>query len=124
MSFARTIRWLRTLVVGLFALAQIVGVSVLMYEHTLNVYETTTVASHHHVGVATAAPDADHHHGILDLHDQCCALHTLAAPLPLVANVVLLSDSRATRMAPAKLIALADADPVRLDRPPKLVPLI
>jgi hypothetical protein len=123
MSFARTIRWLRTLLVGLFALAQIAGVSPLMYEHTLNVYETTPVTGHHHVRVATSAPDADHHHGILDLHDQCCALHTLAGPLPSVANIVL-SDSHPTRIAPAELIALADADPVRLDRPPKPVPLI
>ena len=82
MLFVRTIRWLRTILLGLFALAQIAGVSPLMYQHTLNVYETAPVAGHHHVRVATTAPDADHHHGILELHDQCCTLHTLAGPLP------------------------------------------
>lgn len=123
MLFVRTIRWLRTAFVGLFALAQIVGISPLMYEHTLNVYETTPVAGYHHVRVATSVPDADHHHGILGLHDQCCALHALAGPLPHVANIVPI-DSAAVRVAPAKLIALADARPSRLDRPPKPVPLI
>ena len=118
MSFVRTIHWLRTILVGLFALAQVAGVLPLMYQHTLNVYETVPVASHHHIHVATTAPDADHHHGILDFHDQCCALHTLAGPLPRVADVVLI-DSLSERMAPAPLVALTDTDPSRLDRPPK-----
>ena len=123
MPFALTMHFLRTMLVALFALAQVAGVSALVYEHTLNVYETTPVAGHHHVRVATSAPDADHHHGVLDMHDQCCALHMLAAPLPLVAGVVL-SSSSGVRIAPAELIALADAGPVRFDRPPKPMPLI
>lgn len=123
MSLVRTSHWMRTILVGVFALAQIAGVLPLTYQHTLNVYETTPVAGHHHIRVATTAPDADHHHGVLDLHDQCCALHTLAGPLPRVAEVVLVS-SLGKRMAPAPLVALADADPSRLDRPPKPLPLI
>ena len=122
MSYARTIRWLRTWLVGLFALAQIAGVSPLIYEHTLNVFDAAQAGgdrSH----LAPAAPDADHRHGILDVHDQCCALHTLAGPLPGAANVAL-AIRPGVRIAPAPLAALADADPGRLDRPPKPMPLI
>jgi hypothetical protein len=123
MSFVRTIRWLRTILLGLFALAQIAGVSPLMYQHTLNVYETAPAAGHHHVRVATMAPDADHHHGVLDLNDQCCALHMLAGPLPRVADVVLI-DALGMQLAPAALIALTNADLSRLDRPPRPLPPI
>jgi len=121
MSLARTIRWLRTWLVGLFALAQIAGVSPLIYEHTLDVLGE----AHHgcdHARIASDAPDADHHHGILDAHDQCCALHALAGPLPAAADVAL-ANPLSVRMAPATLVALADADPGRLDRPPKPMPL-
>jgi hypothetical protein len=127
MSYARTIRWLRTCLVGLFALAQIAGVSPLIYEHTLNVFGEAHVGDHavrtDQARVAPAAPDADHHHGILDVHDQCCALHTLAGPLPAVADVAL-ANPLSVRLAPATLVALADADPPRLDRPPRPMPLI
>jgi hypothetical protein len=122
MSYARTIRWLRTWLVGLFALAQIAGVSPLIYEHTLNVFDAAQAGSEHS-HVAPAAPGADHHHGILDAHDQCCALHTLAGPLPGVADVAL-TIRLSVRIAPAALVALADTEPGRLDRPPKSMPLI
>src|SRR5258708_36835628 len=83
MMFVRTIYWLRACVLGLFVVAQVAGVVPLIYDHTLNVYETAPVAAHGHRQVKSTAvnPDADHHHGLLDLHDQCCALHTLAGPL-------------------------------------------
>jgi hypothetical protein len=66
MSYARTIRWLRTCLVGLFALAQIAGVSPLIYEHTLNVFDAAQ-ADGDHDHVTPTAPGADHHHGILDV---------------------------------------------------------
>ena len=122
MSYTRTIRWLRTWLVGLFALAQIAGVSPLIYEHTLNVFDAAQ-ANIDHGHVTPTAPGADHHHGILDAHDQCCALHTLAGPLPDVADVAL-ANPLSVRIAPAALVALADTEPGRLDRPPKPVPLI
>jgi len=52
----------------------------MMYDHTLNVYETTPVAGHVHVRLAshTAQPDADHHHGLIHFHDQCYAIHSLS----------------------------------------------
>ena len=123
MSYARTIRWLRTCLVGLFALAQIAGVSPLIYEHTLNVFDAAQ-ADGDHDHVTPTAPGADHHHGILDVHDQCCALHTLAGPLPGVADVALANLSLSVRIAPAALVASADTYPGRLDRPPKPMPLI
>ena len=123
MSYARTIRWLRTWLAGLFALAQIAGVSPLIYEHTLNVFDAAQAGSEHG-HLSPKAPGADHHHGILDVHDQCCALHTLAGPLPGVADVAL-TIRLSVRMAPAAaLVGLADTEPDRLDRPPKSMLLI
>jgi hypothetical protein len=80
----RAIRCLRACLLGLFVAAQIAGVVPLLYDHTLNVAEAAPVAAHHHPHVKPTAanPDADHHHGLLDLHDQCCALHMLTGPLP------------------------------------------
>jgi hypothetical protein len=123
MWLARTIRSVRALLLGLFALAQVAGVSPLLYEHTLNVYETTPVASHHHVRVATTAPDADHHHGALDFHDQCCALHALAGPLPGIADIALMIPP-GVAIPPPALVVLMTTDPLRLDRPPKPLPPI
>jgi hypothetical protein len=127
MPYARVIGRLRAVLVGLFTFAQIACVSPLIYEHTLDVLGAAQVGDHainaDHDGTASAAPNADHHHGILDLHDQCCALHTLAGPLPAVADVAL-ANPLSVRMAPAALAALADTEPARLDRPPKPMPLI
>ena len=104
-------------------LSIIVWVGRLIYEHTLNVFDAAQ-ADGDHDHVTPTAPGADHHHGILDVHDQCCALHTLAGPLPGVADVALANLSLSVRIAPAALVALADTYPGRLDRPPKPMPLI
>jgi hypothetical protein len=122
MTFVRTICWLRACVLGLFVLAQAAGVVPLIYDHTLNVYETVPVAAHGHrqVKPTAANSDADHHHGLLDLHDQCCALHTLAGPLPHVADVRP-ADFVSLRIAPAEVIGLTGGKPNLLDRPPKPV---
>ena len=48
MMLVRTIYWLRACVLGLFVVAQVAGVVPLIYDHTLNVYETTPVATHGH----------------------------------------------------------------------------
>jgi hypothetical protein len=48
MTFVRTICWLRACVLGLFVVAQAAGVVPLIYDHTLNVYETAPVADHGH----------------------------------------------------------------------------
>jgi hypothetical protein len=125
MTFFRTIRGLRACLLAIFVIAQLGGVLPLLYDHTLNVFEGQPVAGHTHVHVAAsiAAPDADHHHGLLDLHDQCCALHTLAGPLPVTSAAAPLAPASA-RIAVAITVALAQGRPALPDRPPRSLPLI
>jgi hypothetical protein len=121
MMILRTIRRLQACVLGLFMVAQVAGIEPLIYDHTLNVFETTPVASHSHRHVSAATSDENHHHGILDLHDQCCALHTLAGPLPVTANAARV-DFADERTAPLPSLALAQRGPVLPDRPPRTLP--
>jgi hypothetical protein len=125
MVCVRTIRCLRAYLLALFVIAQVAGVVPLMYDHTLNVFETTPVAghSHIHIGNGIVASDSDHHHGVLDLHDQCCALHTLAGPLPQIADAVP-AEFAGIRMTPVATIALSDGAPFLIDRPPRPLPQI
>jgi len=124
MTSVATIRGLRAFLLGLFLAAQLVGVVPLIYDHTLNTYEGAPVAGHAHVAVnsAVATPDADHHHGMLDLHDQCCALHTLAGPMPPAIEVAAV-ELAGRRIIAVPATALVQAGPALPDRPPKLVPL-
>ena len=113
MPFVRTIRCFRACLLGLFVLAQVAAVVPLMYDHTLNIYETTPVAAHQHrlVNPTIANRDADHHHGSLDLHDQCCALHTLAGPLPRVLDAMP-AHFVSVRIVPTEVSHLPAASPV------------
>jgi len=125
MMSVRVIRCLRACLLGLFVAAQIAGVVPLLYDHTLNVVETVPVSAHHHRHVEPTAtnPDADHHHGLLGLHDQCCALHMLTGPLPAMPDTSQVEFALA-RLAPDELIAPTGGMPGLLDRPPKPLPLI
>jgi len=123
---------MRAWLLAMFVVAQ-AGIAPLIYDHTLNLFETTPVAGHVHVhvvathhggtsAVQVAEPDADHHHGMLDLHDQCCALHTLAGPLPqssMAAPIERVGDA----LPPSGAILIALGDPARLDRPPRPLPV-
>jgi len=122
MTSVRTIRWLRACLLGLFVVAQVAGVVPLMRDHALNVYEIVPVAAHghHHARATLANPDGDHHHGLLDLHDQCCALHTLAGPLPSLVDVGPAVFAR-MRVPPVAVAGLTGGNPFLLDRPPKPV---
>lgn len=113
MTFVRTIRCLRASLLALFVVAQVAGVVPLIYDHTLNVYETAPVAAHGHAHVkpTVANPDADHHHGALDLQDQCCALHTLAGPLPHVIRFLCLCTVRRWTGTPCQTAAIAFSSP-------------
>ncbi len=124
MTFERTIRCLRASLTALFVVAQVAGVVPLLCDHTLNVYEGVPVAAHGHplIEPTAATPDADHHHGALGLHDQCCALHTLAGPLPHVFETAP-ADFASRRIVRDELIALAGGNATVLDRPPRPVPL-
>lgn len=124
MTFARTIRCLRASLLGLFVVAQVGGIIPLIYDHTLNVFETTPVAGHSHVHVRSSiGTDAGHHHGLLGLHDQCCALHALAGPVPHVANTAPV-EFGGVRMVSSGVIAVVEDSPNPLDRPPRFMPLI
>jgi hypothetical protein len=120
MALVRAFRWLRASLLAIFVIAQLAGVIPLLHDHTLNVYETTAVAAHNHPHVhpTLAHPDADHHHGALGLHDQCCALHTLAAPLPQVTGVAQVGFASEPLFA-VESTALSGGSPAVLDRPPK-----
>ena len=125
MTVLRTIRRFHAALLALFVVAQVAGVVPLIYDHTLNVYEGAPVAAHGHPHVTptAAVPDADHHHGLLDLHDQCCVLQILAGPLPAVIAIVPVG-SATHRIAARKLASLVGGDPPLLDRPPRPQPLI
>jgi hypothetical protein len=122
--FARTVRCFRASLLALFVTAQVAGVVPLIYDHTLNLYEAAPVAAHGHghASPTIANPDADHHHGAIDLHDQCCALHTLAGPLPPVIDAAPVSVA-SVRLVQSELLALSGGNPGVLDRPPRPVPL-
>jgi hypothetical protein len=125
MPCVRTIRCLRACLLGLFVIAQVAGVVPLMHDHILNIYETAPVAAHGHqpVNPTVVNPDADHHHGFLDLHDQCCALHTLAGPLPNVLDATP-GHLMSLRIVPTEMTALTGGKPGLPERPPKPVSLI
>jgi hypothetical protein len=125
MPFVRMIHCLRACLLGLFVVAQVVGVVPLLYDHTLNIYETVPVATHEHLplNLTVGNPDADHHHGLLDLRDQCCALHTLVGPLPRVLDATP-AHFVSVRINPSEVIVLSGGKPNLPDRPPKPVPLI
>ncbi len=120
MTFAQTIRCLRASLLALFVVAQVAGVIPLIYDHTLNVYEATPVAAHGHAhrNPTVARPDADHHHGALDLHDQCCALHTLSGPLPQGTGADPVNFA-GLRIVLEELRSLAGDSPGVPDRPPR-----
>ena len=124
MTFLRTIR-LRACLLALFVAAQLAGIVPLIYDHTLNVFETAPVPGHSHVhnNSTIASPDTDHHHGVLDLHDQCCALHTLAGPLPQISNPAP-AEFAGVRLMPVAAIALSDGVATPIDRPPRPLPHI
>jgi hypothetical protein len=125
MTFSRTIRGLRACLLAIFVIAQVGGVLPLLYDHTLNVFEGQPVAGHNHAHVAPSivTPDADHHHGLLDLHDQCCTLHTLAGPLPTILAAAPVERAGAL-ITLAMAVALAQGRPALPDRPPRSLPLI
>src|ERR1700730_6549992 len=59
MTFVRTIRCLRASLLALFVVAQVAGVVPLIYDHTLNVYETAPVAAHGHAHVKPTVANPD-----------------------------------------------------------------
>src|SRR5262249_38990759 len=66
----------------------------------------------------------DHRHGIADVKDECSSLHLhLAGVLPFTVRAVSISFAVVLMVVPPAR-ALASADPILLERPPKSSSLI
>jgi len=132
MSIIRTGRWLRSCLLAIFVVAQMAGIVPLVYGHALNALEDCAVAghphghthTHAHVCGSLASGDSDHHHGAGGaLHDQCCALHVLAGPIPQMVETAPV-EMRRVRLAPSRTARLTDRGPLGFDRPPRPASLI
>ena len=116
------VRKLRSWLLGLYIAAQVIGLAPLIYQHTLNIYKAVPVAGHFQLTSGTTQHDSDHHHGFIDPHDQCCAIHSLTGPLARTVSLALV-ETAAMRVSPDELVALVSWYSNRLDRPPKALPL-
>jgi hypothetical protein len=117
------VRILRSWVLGLYIAAQVIGLVPLIYEHTLEVYKALTVACHAQATSCKTQHDSDQHHGLSGSHDQCCAIHSLTAPLAPVVSLALVEPA-AMRVSPTELVPLVSWHSGRLDRPPKSLSLV
>jgi hypothetical protein len=103
---------------GLFLIAQIVGIVPLMFDHAVHVFESQPALADAHDHSAPGR-HRDHRHGVGDVQDECCALHHhLVGNFPFIAPAVPFSLPALPFVAPP-LRTLASADPVLLERPPK-----
>jgi hypothetical protein len=108
---------------GLFLIAQIAGIVPAMSDHTTHLFESQPAVVDTH-DYSAAGPRGDHRHGTSDIQDECCALHHhLAGVVPLTIAAPAFSLAAAPLVAPP-LRALASADPVLLERPPKSLSVI
>ncbi len=113
---------------GLFLIAQLAGVVPVMFDHAVHVFESQpAVADAHDNNVpGNNAPGrhGDHRHGIGDVKDECCSLHHhLAGVIPFTMPTAAFNLAAVPLVAPP-LDALASADPILLERPPKFSSLI
>jgi hypothetical protein len=109
-------RWLGSWLVGLFLIAQIVGVVPLISGHTAHVAETELVISKDSASTASI-PQGHHHHGDADGLIQHHELQDLNGAFTyLVTCEIAFVHVAITTNAPN---ALAEADPTLLERPPK-----
>jgi hypothetical protein len=106
---------------ALFVAAQVMGVVPLLCDHAKEIYESALVVAGTLSDAipVTAAPDRNHPDG--DLHDDCCALHSLAGPLPNVVSI-LAGDSVSAHVLPKSTAPLSGGHPRVLERPPKHTP--
>ena len=108
---------------GLFLVAQIVGIVPVMFDHSVHVFESQPALADAHDHTAPGR-HGDHRHGIGDVKDECCALHHhFAGIIPITAPTVTFTLT-AVRVVASPLRALASADPILLERPPKSSSLI
>jgi hypothetical protein len=108
---------------GLFLLAQIAGVVPVIFDHAVHVFESQHAVAEAHDQSAPGR-HGDHRHGVGDVKDECCSLHHhLAGVIPITVPAVAFTLVAAPLVAPP-LRALASADPILLERPPKSSSLI
>jgi len=108
---------------GLFLIAQLAGVVPVMFDHAVHVFESqpALASAHDH---SAPGRHGDHRHGIGDVKDECCSLHHhLAGVLPFTVRVTSFSLAPQPMLVPPAR-ALASADPILLERPPKSSSLI
>jgi hypothetical protein len=86
-SILRRVQSVRALLTALFVATQVIGVFPLLSDHTKEVYERAlaVTAAPSEAIPANSASDRIDPDG--DLDDDCCALHSLAGPLPNVASI-------------------------------------
>jgi hypothetical protein len=119
----QTMRRFGPWLLGLFLIAQLAGVVPVMFDHAVHVFESQPAVSSAHDHSAPGR-HGDHRHGIGDVKDECCSLHHhLAGVLPFTVRVTSFNlAARPMLVPPAR--ALASADPILLERPPKSSSLI
>jgi hypothetical protein len=116
-------RILRSWLLGLYIAAQVIGLLPLIYEHTSNIYKDLPIAGHVQLSSNTAQDNSERQHGLIGFHDECCAIYSLAGPLPPAVSLAL-EECATMRVSPAELVALVSWHSARLDRPPKAPPLV
>jgi len=107
---------------GLFLMAQAGGVVPLMLDHAFHAFEgQPAVATTHDHGAP--GRHGDQRHGLADIQDECCTLHHLAGIAVHTLSAAVIGIVFAPlEVAPPR--ALATADRIRLERPPKSLSLI
>jgi hypothetical protein len=108
---------------GLFLIAQLVGIVPVMFDHAVHVFESqpALAGAHDH---SAPGRHGDHRHGVGDVKDECCSLHhhlvgIVHFPIPTAAFLL-----TAVLLVVPPLRTLASADPILLERPPKSSSLI
>ena len=128
MKSLRTTRLMAPLIVGLYFIAQIVGITSLVATHLHHVYESEIATAE---DIATTGhverghkQGSHHQHGVGDPGDQCCNVHhhlSAVLPLDLTHNPLSLPSTSLLLPLPDHLVG---AEPRLPDRPPKLLPSV
>jgi predicted cobalt transporter CbtA len=120
-SILRRVQSVRALLTALFVATQVIGVVPLLSDHTKEVYERAlaVTAAPSEAIPANSASDRIDPDG--DLDDDCCALHSLAGPLPNVASIAA-GDLVSAHVLPKPASPLAGRHSTVLERPPKHTP--
>jgi hypothetical protein len=118
MTSIQIMRRLGPWLLGLFLIAQIAGVAPLFSAHTHHIFESKQIVAADNDVVVADQRGAHHHHGLADLNDQCCAFHHLTGVLPYGLDADRIGFT-GTAIVAAPTRALAAADPILIERPPK-----